>query len=327
MQRKILLLLIAVAAAQARDRIAFIEFFGYKGIDVEAIRRALPFHEGDPFTDAVLDQTVEAVHRLTGKDPTDVNPVCCVGDGDWALFIGLPGASSHNPTYNPKPTRDPHLPSALTPLYERMKQAELAAVKKGTAEEDGAPGYRLTKDPAARAAELEIRAYALRHPAELIRVLRDSSRKEQRAIAADVLGYAARSPRQIAALEYAAHDPDASVRNDAIRALGEILRAGVSAAPVRLGPFIEMLNSPTWSDRNKSSMVLLKVTESRDPQLLSRLKSEAGEGLLEMARWRADSWAFSPRVILARIAGFPEARVTEVAFGPLPAFFEAIHHE
>jgi hypothetical protein len=325
--RAILSLLTVVVAAPARDRIAFIEFFGYKNLDVEAIRRALPIHEGDPFTDVIEDQVHQAVHRVTGKNPTDVNPVCCVNDRDWTIYIGLPGDSFHTPAYHRKPVQNLHLTVDLSGLYEAMKQAEMAALSNGAAEEDGAPGYRLLKDAGARAAELRVREYALRHEDELIRVLRDSSFNDQRAMAADALGYAGRSTRQIDALEYAVQDSDATVRNNATRALGEILRAGVStAAPVRISPFIEMLNSPTATDRNKSSLILWPLTESRDPQLLGRLHSEAGESLLEMARWRTN-WNFIARVILARIAGVDESRVMGLASGPLPAFLEAIHHE
>ena len=38
-------------AAPARDRIAFIEFYGYQGFHVEAIRRALPYREGSAASD------------------------------------------------------------------------------------------------------------------------------------------------------------------------------------------------------------------------------------------------------------------------------------
>lgn len=85
-----------------------------------------------------------------------------------------------------------------------------------------------------------------------------------------------------------------------------------------------MIRSGIWTDRNKSSAVLWPLTESRNPQLLARLKSEAGDALLEMARWRADSWAFATRIVLGRIAGIPEERVIPLAAGPLDAFLSAI---
>jgi len=44
----------AVARVPAADRrpLAAVDFFGYEGLDVAAIRAALPFHEGDLFPPA-----------------------------------------------------------------------------------------------------------------------------------------------------------------------------------------------------------------------------------------------------------------------------------
>lgn len=58
--------------------------------------------------------------------------------------------------------------------------------------------------------------------------------------------------------------------------------------------------------------------------LLARLKSEAGDTLQEMARWRTNGWAYSARVILGRIADIPEERINQLAEGPLDAFVSAI---
>lgn len=313
------------ASGLARDRIAYIEFFGYQGIDTDAVRKALPFREGAKITKTRKEEARAAVKRVTGRDATDVARVCCVGDGDSVLFIGLLGTSSQVFTVNPALKGDVTPPSELTALYGKMNQAEEAAFQKGIFAEDGAPGYRLSKEPGARAAQLALREYALHHEDEIIRVLESSGKAEQRGMAADALGYGARTARQMAALVHAARDPDSGVRNDSTRALGEILRADPSAA-AQIPPdtFIDMIRSGTWTDRNKSSSVLWPLTQSRDPKLLARLKSQAGDALLEMARWRTNGWAYWPRVILARIAGIPEERIDQVAEGPLDAFLAAI---
>jgi len=319
-----LLTLALATSLVARGRIAYIEFFGYEGLDVDAVRQALPFREGDEASPDRKEQARTAVRRVTGREATDVQGVCCTGDADWAVFIGLPGTSSRVPAYNPAPRGDVTPPPALTALYHRLEQAEEAAVRKGLAQEDGAPGYRLVKEPGARAAELALREYALHHEDEIVRVLASSGRADERAMAADTLGYGARTPRQRAALVRAARDPHSDVRNNAVRALGEILRADPSgAAAIPPGPIIDLVRSGTWTDRNKGSMVLWPLTQSRDPRLLARLKSEAGRALLEVARWRG-GWGIGARVILARIAGIPEERVLELAAGPLDAFLAAI---
>jgi hypothetical protein len=321
-----LLLALGLAAPMfARDRIAYIEFFGYQGLDAGAVRKALPFREGDKIAKGFKDQGRAAVKSVTGGEATDVTAVCCTGDGDSVIFIGLPGTSSQVFTYNPAPQGDVVPPSELTAIYRKMEKAEEAAFKKGVHAEDGAPGYRLLKEPSARAAELAVREYALQHEDELVRMLESCGNAERRAMAADALGYGARTTRQMAALVRAARDPDGGVRNDSTRAIGEILRADPSAA-AQIAPdtFIDMIRSGNWTDRNKSSMVLWPLTQTRDPRLLERLKSEASDALLEMARWRNNGWAYAPRVILARIAGIPEERIDPLAEGPLDAFMAAI---
>src|SRR5262249_38670038 len=57
-----------------------IEFFGYKGLDVERVRAALPFHEGDMFppagpasSDELKDRIRRAVRGVLGRDATDVS--------------------------------------------------------------------------------------------------------------------------------------------------------------------------------------------------------------------------------------------------------------
>jgi len=319
-----LLILAFAAPLCARDRIAYIGFLGYQGLDVDAVRKALPFREGDKISKDIDDQARAAVKRVTGRDATDVAKVCCIGDFDHAIFIGLPGKSSRPFTLNPAPNGEISPPPELADLYSKMRQAEDAAFKKGSYEEDGSPGYRLSKEPGARAAELALRQYALHHEDEIIRVLEASGKAGQRSMAADALGYAAPTPRQMAALVHASRDPDSSVRNDSTRALGEILRGDPSRAPqVPPETFIDMVRSGVWTDRNKSTAVLWPLTQSRDPQLLARLKSEAGDALLEMTRW-PDNWAFTSRVVLGRIAGIPEDRVYQLASGPLDAFLSSI---
>jgi hypothetical protein len=320
------LIVLALATSLfARGRIAYIEFFGHQGIDAVAVRVALPFREGDKVAKNLSDRTRTVVKRVTGRDATDVSVVCCTGDGNFVIFIGLPGTSSQVFTYNPVPQGDVISPPALTALYRKMNQAEYAAIKESISEEDSSPGYRLLKEPGARAAELALREYALHHENEIIRVLESSGNAGQRAMAADALGYGAHTTPQMAALVHAARDPDSNVRNNSTRGLGEILRADPSAArQVPPDNFIDMVRSGTWTDRNKSSAVLWPLTQSRDPQLLLRLKSEAGDALQEMARWRTNGWAYAARVILGRIAGIPEERVNQLAGGPLDEFVSAI---
>src|SRR5580765_8526315 len=91
----------AVARVPAPDRrpLAEVDFFGYKGLDVAAVRAALPFHEGDSFpppkvtSDHLKKQTAEAIKKTIGREPTDVAFICCDAKQNYTAFIGLPGES------------------------------------------------------------------------------------------------------------------------------------------------------------------------------------------------------------------------------------------
>ena len=317
--------LVLAASLSARDRIAYIEFFGYQGIDTRSVRNALPVSEGDRISDDIRDRIRVAVKRAAGFDANDVTSVCCTSSGDSVVFISLPGASSRALKTGPAPRGNAAPPPELVSLSRAANQAEIAAIQKGLSGEDGSPGYRLLKEPAAHAAELALRDYALKHEADIIRVLESCGQSEQRAVAAEALGYGARSGRQISALVRSARDPAPEVRNNAARALGEILRADPSAAAqVQPENFIDMVRSPIWSDRNKASVVLMQLTESRGPRLLESIRSEVEGPLWEMARWRAAGWAYPARVVLGRMAGLPEERVRQLAEGSAEEFAAAL---
>ncbi len=118
------------------------------------------------------------------------------------------------------------------------------------------------------------------------------------------------SARQIADLTDAANDPDAGVRNNAVRALGVI--AGSSPERARMispKPFIALLKSGQWVDRNKGAWLLINLTASRDPKLLKQLRVEAMDALIEMARLRFTGHATIARRLLGRIAGIEESKL------------------
>lgn len=307
--------MLAASTLFARDHISDIEFFGYKGIDLETVRKALPVKPGDPLQPQIEKQIRDAVKRVTGRDATDVKNVCCDKQGDTFIYIGLAGASSRVFARNQEPTAKLQVSAELDALFQRMNEATFAAVRNGnTAEEQPSPGYRLLKDPRAREAILAVRQYALQHGDDLYRVLESSADSKQRAIAADTLGFVSRSPRQIAALVRASRDADDEVRNNATRALFEIAQSGADAASqIPPDSFIDMLWSAVWSDRNKANMLVFALSTSRDPQLLSRLRAEAFDPLVEIARWDADH-AIGARIILGRIAGIPDSELIKLVY-------------
>jgi len=320
MKRCVLLVVLSLVpstlAQDKHNRIGEIDFYGYAGLDLDGIRGALPFREGeelpssdDAFFDA-LRRIRESVKREIGKAATDVAPVCCDAQGYTMIYIGLPGNSMKNVPYNPASKGKLRLPSEAVNLYQQSMEANIAAVRKGAALEDDSKGYALSSDPALRAKELATREYATHHERLVLKVLDSSRYAEQRIVAAHFLGYARQSMRQITALVRASHDADETVRNNAVRALGVLAKSSPRvAAQIPVEGFVAMLRSGSWSDRNKAGGLLSELSTTRNRKLLDQLRAQALDSLIEMAHWRSYGHAYSSRILLGRIAGIEETRL------------------
>jgi hypothetical protein len=187
-------------------------------------------------------------------------------------------------------------------LYERAMNLLVEAVQKGAAGEDRSRGYALGDYEPLKAAQLRMREYAVRRPRELREVLASAGDERQRAAAAHLLGYAARSSEQIAALAAASHDAGETVRNNVTRALAVLAEHDPDAArKIPAAPFIDLLASTTWSDRNKALMLLAAITERGNPETLRMLRRHAWPQLVEMSQWSSD-YRKLPKVLLERIA-------------------------
>src|SRR5262245_21583685 len=136
----------------ASARIATIEFFGHKGVDVAAVRAILTFHEGDELSsgEEAKARVREAVVRTSGSEPTDVATICCRSDGGVLLFIGLRGGSFKTFQYRPAPTGEARVSMELVELDEQLDEAMVAAVQKGgVADREGdSQGSALSHDSA-----------------------------------------------------------------------------------------------------------------------------------------------------------------------------------
>ncbi len=316
----LLLIVFLSAAAYAQTeprRIGSIDFFGYSGLNLDQIRSALPLKIGDQFPGPLETRNGinKAVTDVIRKRPTDVSPVCCDAQGNYMIYVGLPGASIKETKFNPVPTGNTQLPPKIVELYKQTMDASSAAVLKGDAREDDSKGYSLSiSDPTLRAKQLEVRGFALRNEKLIRAVLDSSSDAQQRIVASYLLGYARQSPKQLSYLVMASNDADEVVRNNATRALGVLASSNARvAAQIPAGGFIRMLSSGSWSDRNKAGWLLTDITKTRQPKLLAELRSEALVALVEMARWRNSGHAYPARILLARIAGIDEERARQLA--------------
>ncbi len=314
-----LLVLLLVTASQglAQDVVIDdIEFFGTSGIDVGKLKSALPVNEGRKLSlEAMPDlvaQIRSVIKKQIGKDATDVNPTCCTAQRNWIVYIGLSGKNSASLPYNAKPAGQQRFPEEVVSLYRDALNLILESLQKPGAavSEDRSKGYALSAYPPLRTKQLAMRDYAT-HNENLIRqILQESADNEQRAIAAQLLGYADRSEQQVRDLVQATRDPDDGVRNNAVRALGVLAESNAATADeIPATNFVQMLNSGNWKDRNKAGLLLSVLTVSRDQPLLSLLRQQASDSLLEMAHWRESGHAYSSLVIMGRIADIDEDRL------------------
>jgi len=314
----IILLLAVVAQAQENHRhIGEIDFYGYAGLDLDKVRAALPLREGEDFRDSDFSETLDriraAITKVIGKPPTDIAVVCCDDQGGQMFYIGLPGKSIRNMQFNPAPKGSVRFPARVVDLYQQTMEASSKDVRRGASKEDDSKGYSLSSDPELRAKQLATREYATHHEQLVLRVLASSKDAEQRIVAAHILGYARQSKEQIGALVRASYDADETVRNNAIRALAVLAESNPKvAARIPAKQFIDMLNSGSWTDRNKAGFLLDELSRGRDPKLLSQLRAHSLDSLIEMARWRSRGHAGTARILLGRIVGIEETRLQQL---------------
>jgi len=266
-------------------------------------------------TPAIMDE-IARLQAVPGISRAAVDIVCCE-DGKTTIYIGVEEPGTPAQAFDPAPSGNARLPEAVLRGYREFQAAFDEAIKTGNFTEDDDQGHALMHFPAARAAQEGFVQLASEHRQGLVQVLHESSDAEQRAIAAQVLAYFPDKGAIAADLARAARDPYSTVRNNSIRALAII--AGFGHRHPELGisvpadPLVNLLNSLIWTDRNKSSLALMRISEARDPALLEMIKRKALPSLVEMAQWKAMGHAFAPLVILGRIAGMAD-----------PAIFQAL---
>jgi len=327
----LLLILLPVPGQTNSSSIGSIDFFGTVGIDVQRIKDALPLHVGDQIAThsmksakAMIQQSIK---NTIGMEPTDVAIACCDEQIRWVVFIGLPGKNYRPFQYKTKVNGSSKLHPQVIAVYREAMDLILESIQ-SHASEDNSRGYALSTYPPLRAKQLALHEYAEKDRELIYRVLEDSGDDEQRSVAAELVGYGSQGRQQIVALVRASQDMNEGVRNSAVRALGVLFDANkASAELVPPGPFVAMLNSGIWTDRNKGAFVIQGLTKNRNKGLLAMLQKEASDSLLEMARWEDKGHVDSARIILGRIAGIDEKRLFQlVAAHDLDTIVQAFRH-
>jgi hypothetical protein len=302
--------------ANAQDfPIGIIDFYGLGELPVERVRGALTFKEGDRVSlagdqaPAFIATSEARLKTLPGVERARINLVCCES-GRLIVYVGLDRGGSQAIPFRSAPTGDARLAADIVRAADEFSAALTSAVERGDAAEDRSEGHALNHDKAVRAVQERFLIYANRDLSSLRQVLRQSSRAAERAVAAQVLGYAADKTAVVDDLVYGMSDPDQTVRNNALRALMVMAEMkpgpGKTAPSIPATPFIALLNSLAWSDRNKASLALDVLTRTRDRAMLESLRAQAITPLIDIARWRSDGHAQPGFLVLARIAGYTD---------------------
>ena len=312
-------ILISATGGAAQDiQIGIIDFYGLSRVSPSEVRKALTFKEGDTVPSpsdgrpARFVETENQLSKVPGVTNARVQAVCCDG-GRAIVYIGIEEQGAAAITFRPEPTGDARLAADIVGADEELATALSEAVQRGTAVEDDSEGHSLVQDPKARAIQLRFISYARRDVTHVRHVLRTSSDRRHRAVAAEALGYAADKQSVVDDLVHAMSDPFEDVRNNAMRALGVMAhmtaKEGRPAPRIPHQPFIAYLSSPVWTDRNKAVGALMALSARRDPKLLASLRNTALAPLSEMARWKAQGHAIFAFMILGRIAGYSDDAV------------------
>ena len=306
--------LFATANAQFPP-IGTIDFYGLRIVSERQIREVLPIKEGD----AMLKSKEDAVgieKRLTSLPnvvEAKINTVCCTGDGKTMLYVGVREKGADALQFRVAPVGTIRLTDKILKIGEESAEAHQKAVLKGNTAEDRSAGHSLINNAEARAIQEKFIPLADRNLKLLRQVLRESSDAQHRALAAEIIAYYKDKSAIVVDLVEAMKDADGTVRNNAMRALGLI--AGYAQAhperkiKVPFEPFIVMLNSLEWTDRNKSTLVLEELTVKRNAKLLKLLREKAVPSLVEMARWKNDGHAGTSFFILGRVGGLSDDEI------------------
>jgi hypothetical protein len=290
--------------------IGIIDFYGLRNISERQVREALQIKEGDP-SSVETKEAQRKLKSLPGVAEAQISLVCCDA-GKAVLFVGIREKGTPSLQFRPAPQGKVRLPQDVVQAGDDFLKALSAAVIKGNVSNDNSQGHALSSDPDMRAVEERFITFAARDLKLLRDVLRNSADAQHRALAAQVIAYTANKQAVVNDLVEAMRDPAGEARNNATRALAvmAISNQQTTRRPIKipLRPFIEILNSVEWTDRNKSSVALDALTYKRDPGILSELRQKALPSLIEMARWKSGYAGGSFRM-LGRIAGFLEDEI------------------
>lgn len=303
-------------SADAQQTIGIIDVFGNRSTSTSAVYQALLFKVGDTLYRNKFnkEQQIQKLKKDLHVPDASLEAVCCTDGNKEIIYIGINESGSKKSSYRKAPTRSIALPREMKVDYDSLMLAIREAVLKGQNSEDFSQGHSLVAYPKARTLQERFVTYASQSSL-LKEVIYSAVNALERAAAVQILAYAKDKNAIIEDLVYAVSDPNEEVRNNAIRALS-VIAAYAEEHPeqnitIPAQPFINMLNSLVWTDRNKASLLLFQLTNEGDPEILKALHQQALTSLLEMAQWKDKGHAMPSFIILGRIAGLEDEKLFE----------------
>jgi hypothetical protein len=290
--------------------IGIIDFYGLRNLTEQQARQALQIKEGDSFPES-REEAQRRLEALPNVQQARLDGVCCEA-GQSILYVGIQEKGAASLQFRSAPKGASRLPEAMIQAGEAFSDAVTEGIQKGDAGEDDSQGHALNSFPKIRALQERFITFAAQDLKLLRAVLHDSADAQHRALAAEIISYTANKRDVVPDLIYGMRDPDSGVRNNSMRALAVIAGFLQKSSQQQINPFkpfIEMLNSIIWTDRNKSSYALFQLTEKRNPAVLSMLRDHALPSLIEMSRWKSPGHASSSFFLLGRVGNLSEEEI------------------
>lgn len=314
----ILLTMSHVLSLSQSVTVGTVNIYGNRAIPADSIYSMIRLQAGDTINQQqFLQHTIEnRVQTLPGVRLSIATMICCDSNGAYHLFVGVAENDSNIINHRPPPVLKIRLPERYTTAYKQFSQRLSDAIIAGEADEDWSQGYSLIRYMPARKIQEKFIGWADADFPTFAKVLRESSFEDERATAAQIIAYSPDRQKVITELTAALSDASEEVRNNATRSLAAISFYAIQQPEQKLNvpyePFIKMLNSVVWSDRNKALTVLMQLSRSREKRLLNRLRTASLPALSEMSQWKSRVHALPAYVILCRIAGRPESEIAKV---------------
>lgn len=332
----------ALARTQAFDpdapqAIASVDYYGVRKTDQAALDQALRLKAGDltDFDKLAIEARLKAVPGVR-----DAKLISVFMPGNAVVLVGIQEAGAPELALREAPTGDARLTDEMLAAYTEIGEQLYAGIMSGEGGEEIVDGYSFGKYVPMAAAERRLMQLALAKPELVIQVLAESGDAEHRAAAAKALSYLADKRVVVRQLSQAMLDADSGVRNNATRALSILVKWIVdmpdprsvteempgqdAAKPDRAAliqllqdeldptPLLTMLESLTWTDRNKASALLSSLVQLPNEALIERLRAHSLPALAEMAKWHSRGHAlFSTRILGVMAGRDPQALMAD----------------